>query len=588
LKKLAIDPKSDSEPHRLIQSLLSPSNAQFSKKTNFSIPGLSSPFDRPDGAKTGRDLVVRRNKPHYKRESQFIIKGEDLRNGSQTTRELDKSLNTVTQHISNRKPINLLSKIANLINKFHPSVKIKNFNEVKEKSNYIEILNDTIKHAHESMIFEINEGHNKKEIFANNLESFELKARVYAAFKIPLEGHDPPLRVYLKPEKGSNSSYELFYSYTIGEPSLFKGYDKKFLNERVVTIFNRTSEAKFADSYIYMSLFSGSATKVQLIVKFSKKLMARDSQIFYPVGLPDPADEAPVFERKKPIAASVVVTKNAIEFGNEVKDKQYFEEMNKKLFGDISYAEKRRMIQEIKRKRQRVNSNCSKDFISKNIESIQGSCSTRAHLVLSNGEKLTQVYDQKLLTAKLQKKEKIVRQQEYNEYHSERDDIKRKLLLNLRTTLSERDSIKSRSQEFFKIICLYLFLDLVKECVTSHRNQIKEFVKNMIISRKAVSNMRNMITYDQQTTYNERIHIQTKYFFEFSMKLRSEDPRDRAKKGKYSFFSKPNSCLSIFTGNEGGDGSVSGLDMARLEPEENSAPGQTVWQVHQAAETESL
>jgi hypothetical protein len=546
LKKLANEPKSDSEPSRLIQSLLSPSNAQFSKKNNFSIPGLSIPFERPDGVKTGRELVGRRNKPHNRRDSQFIIKGEQPRKGSQTTRNLDKSLpvkpeslNTDTQNNSNRKPNNIFSKIANLINKFHPSVKIKDFNEVREKSNYIEILNDTMKHAHESMIFEINESHNKKEIFANNLESFELKARVYAAFKIPLEGHEPPLRVYLKPEKGSNSNYEIFYSYTIGEPSLFNGYDKKFLNEREVTIFNRTSEAKFADSYIYMSLYADSATKVQLIVKFSKKLMARDSQIFYPIRLPDPAGEAPAFERKKPIEGPVGVVKNHIEFENEVKDKQFFEEMSKKLFGDVGCAEKRRMIQEIKRKRERGNGNDSKDFISKNIQRTQGSCSTRTKLVLSNGQKLTQVYDQKLLNAKLQKKEKIVRQQEYNEYHSERDDIKRKLLRNLRTTLSERDSIKIRSQEFFKIICLYLFLDLMKECVTSHRNQIKEFVKNMVISRMAVSNMRNMITYDHQTTYNERIHIQTKYYFEFAMKLRSQDPRDRAKKGKYFFSRNP-------------------------------------------------
>ena len=236
----------------------------------------------PDGAKTGRELGQRRTKPQHRRDSKFIIKGEHPRKGSQTARELDRSLlvKPKIQQGSDRKKSNLFSKIANLINKFHPTVKIENFNEVKEKSNYIEILNDTIKHANESMIFEINDGHNKKEIFANNLELFELKPRVYAAFKIPLAGHEPPLNVYFRPEKGSNSNYELFYSYNIGEPSLFNGYDKKFTNERVATIFGRTSETKFADSYIYMSLYSDSATKVQLIVKFSKRLMARDSQIF--------------------------------------------------------------------------------------------------------------------------------------------------------------------------------------------------------------------------------------------------------------------------------------------------------------------
>lgn len=119
------------------------------------------------------------------------------------------------------------------------------------------------------------------------------------------------------------------------------------------------------------------------------------------------------FERKRAIDLQVVGS-NAIEFEKEVKDKQFFEEMNKKLFGDVSYAEKQRMIQEIKRGRGRGNGNCSKDFISANIESTQLSCSTRAQIFLSNGEKLTQVYDQKLLNAKFQKKEKIVKQREYN------------------------------------------------------------------------------------------------------------------------------------------------------------------------------
>ena len=58
----------------------------------------------------------------------------------------------------------------------------------------------------------------------------------------------------------------------------------------------------------------------------------------------------------------------------------------------------------------------------------------------------------------------------------------------------------------------------------------------MIISRMAVQNIRNIITYDQQTTYNERIHIQTRYFFEFAMNMRAEDPRDRVKKVVCQFF----------------------------------------------------
>ena len=111
------------------------------------------------------------------------------------------------------------------MNDFHPKISIKDFEELRAKPDFLEILNDTVQYYDKA---DITKDTSMKVIIPNKYNIIELEKGKYQSFCIKVFKMKSPLRGSLKIIDGYNTNYVLYCSFTDSAPGNVNGFWRKF------------------------------------------------------------------------------------------------------------------------------------------------------------------------------------------------------------------------------------------------------------------------------------------------------------------------------------------------------------------------
>ena len=363
------------------------------------------------------------------------------------------------------------SEVVSQVNRFHPTHKAKNFDDLSNHDNYLNVLNETIQKVDDH---DINE--NKEiEVAVNSLHTFHVEKHKYILFSVKVLDQKSPMKMFVRLKGKYHINYAIYHSFNIKDCGFKKGYDKKYMNTKYELIESK-DKISFKETTIFFSLFSDAIGELDLFFKFP----------------PDPKkskNKDAVIDPTQPNKLSVLNDPSAVF---KIADKQFF--------GNMQPSEKRQEIKRIKMGVYFRRADCL-NFVNKNMVEAWDINEQKQQNIAENNEN----YMIKLSKAKEDKK--VFHDQKLHAlfYKMERNEIRREQVKLQLKAYESKYLLHWAQKQWIIFLNFGLFMNFFKQQHTKLNNQYSEFVWHLIASNHVIKSYKSHIC-SKWKTPDQRIH----------------------------------------------------------------------------------